>query len=126
MGFWFFMLFMVLLIPTIVTFFGMYFCKQSPTDINNVFGYRTKRSMKNMDTWKYAHHFIGKTWTVIGVVMFVLSLVLMLLVLNKDKNKISSMVTTIMLAELVPLLVSIVVTEVKLNKVFDKQGKRRN
>lgn len=46
MGFWFFMLAMVLLIPLSMLFLGRYFIRHSPTKINYVFGYRTRMSMK--------------------------------------------------------------------------------
>ena len=51
-GFWVFMLIMVLLIPIIMITFGKLFSKKAPKDINYTFGYRTKRSMMNMETQK--------------------------------------------------------------------------
>ncbi len=54
-GFWIFMLIMLLLIPFSMFGLGMYFCKNIPKEINCIFGYRTSRSMKNQDTWKFAH-----------------------------------------------------------------------
>ena len=59
MGFWIFMLITDLLIPVIMTVFGWYFIKQAPKNINYLFGYRTEMSMKNEDTWKFAHSCIN-------------------------------------------------------------------
>lgn len=86
MGFWFFMLAMVLLIPLSMLFLGRYFIRHSPTKINYVFGYRTRMSMKNQDTWQFAHRHFGKTWYVCGLVFTPLSVLGMLLVLGKDEN----------------------------------------
>ena len=59
MGFWIFMLIMDLLLPFTMIGFGRYFMKKAPKEINSVFGYRTSMSMKNKDTWKFAHKYCG-------------------------------------------------------------------
>ena len=58
MGFWIYMFFMVLTIPAIMIIFGRIFMKKAPEKINWVFGYRTRRSMMNKDTWAFAHKYI--------------------------------------------------------------------
>ena len=60
MGFWIFMLIMDLLLPFTMIGFGRYFMKKAPKEINSVFGYRTSMSMKNKDTWEFAHKYCGK------------------------------------------------------------------
>ena len=69
MGFWIFMLIMDLLLPFTMIGFGRYFMKKAPKEINSVFGYRTSMSMKNKDTWEFAHKYCGKVWYVCGMVM---------------------------------------------------------
>ena len=68
-GFWVFMLIMVLLIPITMIVFGRLFSNKAPKDINYTFGYRTKRSMMNMETWKFAHEYIGKLWLICGLTL---------------------------------------------------------
>ena len=58
MGFWIYMLCMGLLIPAIMLVMGRYFMKSAPKEINYIFGYRTNMSMKNRDTWEFAHKYI--------------------------------------------------------------------
>ena len=41
--------------------------KHCPKKINGVVGYRTRMSMINMDTWKFAHEYAGKLWWKAGV-----------------------------------------------------------
>ena len=60
MGFWIFMLIMVLLIPLMMIGFGRLFLKKAPGTINAAFGYRTSMSMKNKDTWEFAHRYCGR------------------------------------------------------------------
>ena len=67
MGFWIFMLIMVLLIPITMIAFGRLFLNSAPHNINSTFGYRTKRSMMNEDTWKFAHSYIGKLWFILRI-----------------------------------------------------------
>lgn len=50
MGFRIFMLIVVLLIPLTMLFFGWLLFKRTPKEINYVFGYRTKRSMRDEET----------------------------------------------------------------------------
>ena len=70
MGFWIFMLIMDLLIPFTMIGFGKMFLKKAPDQINYVFGYRTSMSMKNQDTWVFAHHYCGKIWYICGLYSF--------------------------------------------------------
>lgn len=49
-----------LLIPVVMIVAGRMMWKHPPKNINEVIGYRTGHSMKNMDTWKFAHNYCGK------------------------------------------------------------------
>jgi len=61
-GFWVYMLAFDLLIPLTMIFFGRRFAAAPPKSINPLFGYRTAMSMKNEDTWAFAHRFCGRLW----------------------------------------------------------------
>ena len=125
MGFWIFMLVMVLLIPLSMLLLGRYFIKTSPAKINYIFGYRTSMSMKNQDTWQFAHHHFGKTWYICGLVLTPLSVLGMLLVLGKGSSAVGTAGTVLCTLQLLPLLLSIIPTERALRKTFDKDGNRR-
>ena len=66
MSFWWFMLICDLIIPIVMIIAGRMMWKHCPKSINGIVGYRTNRSMKNMDTWKFAHEYCGKLWWKIG------------------------------------------------------------
>ena len=80
MGFWIFMLIMDLLLPFTMIGFGRYFMKKAPKEINSVFGYRTSMSMKNKDTWEFAHKYCGKVWYVCGMVMLPITVIFLFFV----------------------------------------------
>ena len=82
MGFWIFMMVMELLIPLIMIIFGKLFSKKAPKKINYFYGYRTSMSMKNKDTWEFAHKYCGRLWLKIGYIMFAISFIIMLFVLG--------------------------------------------
>ncbi|MEE0057733.1 MAG: SdpI family protein [[Bacteroides] pectinophilus] len=42
-------------IPLLMIIAGRMMWKHCPKKINGIVGYRTKMSMINMDTWKFAH-----------------------------------------------------------------------
>ena len=71
MWFWWFMLICDLIIPIAMVIGGRMMWKHCPKNINSMSGYRTTRSMKNMDTWKFANDYCGRIWWKIGWVMII-------------------------------------------------------
>ena len=53
-----------LVIPIIMIGFGFLFGKRPPKEINYLCGYRTRMSMKNIDTWVFAHRYCGRLWRI--------------------------------------------------------------
>ena len=91
MWFWIFMFVFDLSIPCIMILFGQRFLKKPPQNINSFYGYRTTMSMKNMDTWKFAHAYCGKLWKTTGWILLGISIIVPLFVLFKDmENHFSS------------------------------------
>ena len=122
MGFWIFMLCMVLMIPVIMIVFGWIFMKKAPGKVNWVFGYKTKRSMTNEDTWAFAHKYIGRLWWICGFVLLPLSVIPMLLLSGKDKDMVGNVGAFITMVQMIPLVGTIFPTERALKKNFDENG----
>lgn len=79
------MLVITLVIPSIMFGCGRYFVKNAGSrESNTAFGYRTVMSMKNKDTWNFAHNYCGKLWRVIGGVMLPLSGVFMFFLIGQE------------------------------------------
>lgn len=125
MGFWVFMLVMNIWLPIIMILFGKYFMKKAPKEINVIFGYRTTMSMKNQETWQFAHHYMGRLWYLSGMILLPLSVVLMLPLIGKDKDTIGWLGALICMIQLVALIGEIIPTEIALHKKFDKNGNPR-
>ena len=125
MGFWIFMLIMNLLIPLTMIVFGNIFCYKTPKTINGFYGYRTSMSMKNEDTWEFAHKYCGKLWYKWGRWMMIVTVIAMIALLGKDKDTVSRIGGIICFMQLIPLIGTIIPTEKALRKKFDKNGNKK-
>ncbi|MCI8356347.1 MAG: SdpI family protein [Lachnospiraceae bacterium] len=126
MGFWIFMLLMDLIIPLTMIGFGRYFIKNTSKEINALFGYRTCMSMKNKDTWEFAHKYCGKIWYACGLIILPITVIFMLLVIGKSNDYVGTAGGIICGIQLIPLIGSVFPTEITLKRIFDHNGKRRN
>lgn len=125
MGFWIFMVISDLVVPAIMLLLGKVFLKSAPKEINIAFGYRTNMSMKNRDTWEFAHKYIGKIWYYAGWILIPGSIIPMLFVIGKNENTVGTLGAVLCVIQLAVLIGSIFPTEYALKKTFDKYGRRR-
>ena len=125
MRIWFMMLVFNLLIPAIMLIAGKLFSKNAPRDINWIFGYRTTMSMKNEDTWAFAHKVAGFFWRKWGWIMLGITAVAMLLLLGWSEEMVSTAGCILMFLQLIPLIAVIPYTEKALRNTFDKDGNRK-
>lgn len=121
MGFWIFMTICNLLIPIVMIGFGWLLKKHPPKNINGIYGYRTSMSMKNMDTWKFAHEYCGKLWWKIGWMILPISVITMMLCMKSSKDIIGTVGGVVSAIQCVLLIVSIFPVEKALKKNFDKK-----
>ena len=125
MGFRIFMLIVVLLIPLTMLLFGWLFFRRTPKEINYVFGYRTKRSMRNEETWKFANQYLGKVWYLYGLLSAPLSVIAMAIVFEKGTETMSTVGFIITMIQTIPLVGTMISTEIALKKNFDENGRRK-
>ena len=125
MGYWIFMLVINLLIPAIMIILGTIYAKRAPKQINYISGYRTAMSMKNQDTWEFAHHHFGKTWRILGWIIVFPSFIVMLLLYGKNEHTIGNYSIILIIIQTILLILSIIPTEVALKKTFDENGNRK-
>lgn len=114
----------VILIPLTMIGFGLYFMKIGPKRINHIFGYRTSRSMKNQDTWQFAHKHCGRIWFLWGLILLAFSLAVVIYS-RAAKSPLFESDDTIFIIQLIVLILSILPTEIALRKNFDKYGNRK-
>ena len=115
---------MNVLLPFMMIVIGHIFSKRPPKEINHLTGYRTSMSMKNEDTWVFAHHHCGKIWKIVGTCMLVPSFLAMLVVIGKDTDTAGIFGSLVIGVQMVILIASVIPTEVALRKNFDKDGNR--
>lgn len=125
MGFWIFMLVMNSLIPLTMIGFGSSFMKNAPKEIDLAFGYRSKMSIKNRETWEFAHYYCGKIWRNAGWVLLAFSLIVMPFLLGKSVDTIGTFGGIVCFIEVLFLAGAIVPTEIALKKNFDNNGNRK-
>ena len=125
MWFWWFMLICDMIIPVVMIIVGRMMWKHCPEHINGMLGYRTTRSMKNMDTWKFAHDYCGKLWLKIGWVMLIPSALIHIPLYHSDKNTIGFAGLILVTIQCFIMVGSIYPTEKALKKYFNDDGTRR-
>lgn len=119
-GFWWFMFVFNIWIPLLMIGFGKYFSRNAPGEINHWFGYRTARSMKNRDTWEFAHHYFGFLWLRTGRVLLVVSVAAMLPVYGKSIELVGTYGGGLCVIQMIVMLVPIFFTESALKREFGK------
>lgn len=125
MAFWFFMLLVTLILPVTMIVIGRQYRSHPPKNINAGSGYRTTMSMKNKDTWAYAHGFIGRLWFWGGIVLAPVSVAAMAFVAGMSVNRTGLAALLVCGVQLVLLIGSIIPTERALRRKFESNGKRR-
>lgn len=123
--FWWYMLFCELLIPAVMIGFGAHFLKAAPKNINYAYGYRTARSMKNNDTWGFAHKCIGGLWKNWGIALLPVSVVFMLFLYGKDTDTVGYVSLVLTGVQLAVMIIPIFIVESRLKRTFDENGIRK-
>ena len=125
MWFWWFMLISDLLIPMIMIIGGWMMWRHTPKDINGFVGYRTPRSMKNRDTWDFAHIYCGRLWWKIGWMMLVPSMLVNVPFYGSTDDTIGGAGVILVTIQTAILIVSIFPTEKALKNNFDEDGRKK-
>lgn len=109
-------------VPIIMLLYGILFYKKVPIKINSVFGYRTRRSMKNQRTWKFANNFCGKIFIIVGSTTLLFAFGVMMLLTDNAENSICIIGLLVTLVEIGVLVFTFFSTELALIDKFDKYG----
>jgi hypothetical protein len=115
---------MDLLIPFTMIGYGRSFSKKAPKEINAVYGYRTSMSMKNSDTWVFAHNYLGKLWYIGGLILLLISLIVMIYIMGKADNVVGKVGEVVCFIQMIPLVGTIIPTEIALKRRFENGNRR--
>ena len=122
MGTWTTIVITYILIPALMTGAGWRIWKKPPNTINAIYGYRTRMSSLNQNTWRFAQEYAGRLWVRWGIRMIPISLFLLMFFSASGEKAAAAAGSILCLVQIVIMLSSIAVVERMLNKVFDKQG----
>lgn len=125
MWLWWFWLICDLFIPLVMIVVGRMTWKHCPKNINSLIGYRTTRSMKNMDTWKFAHEYCGKLWWKLGWLIMILTALMYIPLYQSNDNIIGIAGVVLMTIQCTVLIISIYPTEKALKEHFTDDGTRK-
>ena len=122
------MLVMNLLTPLVMIIYGRVFEKKPPKIARSkfAFGYRTVMSMRNEETWEYAHRFFGKLWFRFGIAVGLISIIVLFFFIGKDKDTVGFAGLIICFVQMAVMLLPVIPTELALRRRFDKYGNRRD
>ncbi len=123
--FWF-ILVCDLLVPLTMLISGRIMWKHPPRIINGITGYRTTRSMKNQDTWNFAHEHCGKLWWQVGWLTLLPSALAHIPFYRADEDALGIFCIVLTAIQVIVLIGSIIPTERALKRTFDENGIRRN
>lgn len=117
MWFWWFLFVCDLLIPVLMILGGRMMWKHTPKNINRIVGYRTARSMKNADTWKFANEYCGRLWWKLGWIMVLPSAAVHLPFYHSSEDTVGVVSGILCTVQCICLLGSIVPVERALKKL---------
>lgn len=109
-----------IILSSTMILFGWVFIYKPPKKINGWYGYRTKMSMLNQDTWDYAHCVAGHIWLIFGVGILPSSILLPLVL--KDWTYVEDFIMIQIYVQTALLILVIPLVEILLHKRFNKDG----
>lgn len=112
-------------IPLIILLGGVMMRNLSNGKINHIAGYRTTMSMKNKDTWQFAHKECGKLWIKYGAILTAGCVVIAVLSVILGIEFATVVCLAYMTFCVVVILYSVYKVESKLKSTFDKNGNRK-
>lgn len=113
-------MFMVCLtVSVIFIFFGFILMKFPPGSINSIYGYRTPLSMKNQDTWNIAQQYGGFSLIIFGIINAILGGWSFIQPMNINNE------TFQILFLVIGAFIMIFIDELRLRKIFNKDGSRK-
>ena len=125
MWFWWTMIACDLIIPLGMIIAGWIMWRHAPKRINRWYGYRTALSMKNEQTWKFAHVYGGRLWCIMGIVMLPPSVLIFIPFYHSSVEVIGIVGLIVITVQVIALIASVFPTEAALARTFDENGESK-
>lgn len=118
-------LLILLLFPAFIIAISAIWMNHPPKEINAMAGYRTYRSMRSPETWKFAHKYVCRLWLYTEFPTGVVSVVIFILFRGYGSDTLGCITFLAMMGHLLAICLPMIPTEKALEKNFDKNGNRR-
>ena len=113
---------LTLFVPLLMVVCGVIMKKYHSDEPNSTLGYRTKRSMKNKDTWKFANELAGSIWIKWGTIVTVVSAVFDVIYFCINKKYTAGLMLFAVIIQSVIMLLTFYPVEKALKENFDDEG----
>lgn len=107
-----------LLAPIIIIIAGILTMRAPAGEVNRLYGYRTERSMRSKEAWKFAQAYSGRLLTVSGIVALVVTALLHLPFIHASVDTLGILCGVVCTVQVAMLFLVIFLTERKLKKHF--------
>lgn len=112
------------ILPFLIILFGVISYRFTPKKINGFFGFRTEQSMKNDETWIFAHKYCGKLWMKLGIGMLITSAIIFAFLRIQTEDMMGVGMILLIMIQTIALIISVIPTQKALRKIFDTDGNR--
>lgn len=108
------------ILPITFIALGLAFWKHPPKKINSYAGWRSKRAMKNQETWIYANRMCGKCFLILGIMELLITLIIFFSIatLNIDSNKVENFGPVLLFIQAACIAIVGIYVEKKLKEHF--------
>ncbi len=125
MALWWFLFFCNLLYPLCMIAGGWLMEKICVKKIHYLGGYRSRRSMCNIDTWRFANEDCGRRWRKIGLLLLLPTILVQIPFYRASEDVVGWLSMGISVVGCTILLLSILPTERALKETFTEDGRRK-
>ena len=112
--------------PVIMLILGLLYLFAAPQEANHHFGYRCYFGMGSEQAWRFTQRFAGIVWTVLGVILTVVMLVITGRFPGQDVLEMLTTAARCVVAEALVLLLATLVIRITVAASFDRHGERRH
>lgn len=125
MTFWWILFICNMLLPGLMIFAGYMMRRHCPKKINMWVGYRTRLSMKNEETWRFAHEHCGRLWYRLGLILLLPTAAVQLPFMHSAQQTVETAGVIICIVLSVILVAAAFPTQIALKRNFTEDGERR-
>ena len=111
-----------LLIPIMMITLGIIAKNGVAERINAFKGYRTKRSMKNINTWRFANKYCGTLLVKFGIYIFIVSAIFTGISLLFERGVQGMVGSILIIIQIAIIVISMFLVEKALKSKFDESG----